>query len=473
MFAIRIMKHFYFFAIVVTVLVMLSSCANMVPPVGGPRDSLPPQVIREVPENETRNFRGNRITLQFDEYVQVENAFENVIVSPTQESAPIIDSRLRTVTIRLRDTLEPNTTYSIQFGNAIKDVNEGNPLRNFSYVFSTGNRIDSLTLTGNVTIAQTGKVDSTLIVMLHRNLADSAVAKQRPRFYTKLDRNGNFRFDNLPPGRFKIYALKDEGFKRYTDGKTAFAFADSAITISRYNKAVNLFAFVADPGDAPTATAQAASKQAAAKEATKAKQLQFQVSLASGQQDLISPLQLSFSQKLKTFDSSRIVLTDTNYRPVSGYTLSLDTSRRIVTLQYPWQEAQFFRLVIPKDAVVDSADLTLGRNDTIRIRTKAEAEYGSLRLQFNNLDFSKNPVLLFVQSDKVVRSEPLTTAIWRQKLFAPGSYDLRILYDANKNGIWDTGDFSKHRQPERVFAIPGKTLNVRANWDNEVNNISF
>lgn len=226
MFAPLIMKKFdlQWAALLATVVVLLlSSCANIVPPVGGPRDSLPPQVVRELPENETRNFKGNRITLQFDEYVQVENAFENVIISPTQESAPLIDSRLRTVNIRLRDTLEPNTTYSIQFGNAIKDVNEGNPLRNFSYVFSTGNTIDSLTLTGNVTIAQTGKTDTTLIVMLHRNLDDSAVAKQRPRFYTKLDRNGNFRFDNLPSGRFRLYALKDEGFKRYTDAKTAFA----------------------------------------------------------------------------------------------------------------------------------------------------------------------------------------------------------------------------------------------------------
>ena len=445
----------------------------MQPPLGGPRDSLPPQVLREQPENLTRNFRGKNITLQFNEYVQVENAFENVIVNPTQESSPNITSRLTTVNIRLRDTLEPNTTYTIQFGNAIKDVNEGNPLKNYSYVFSTGNTIDSLTLTGNVTIAQTGKIDSTLIVMLHRNLADSAVAKQRPRFYTKLDKNGNFRFDNLPPGKFRIYALKDEGFKRYTDGKTVFAFADSAVTLSRYNRPVNLFAFVADPGDAPTATAQATTQKAAAKEAVKAKQLQFQVSLASGQQDLISPLQLTFAQRLKTFDSSRILLTDTLYKPVSGYTLLLDTSRRVVSLQYPWQEAQFFRLILPKNAVEDSAGLTLGRNDTIRIRTKPESDYGSLRLQFNNLDFSKNPVLQFVQSDKVVHSEPLNSNIYRVKLFMPGNYDLRILYDANKNGIWDTGDFLKHRQPERVFAIPGKTLNVKANWDNELNNISL
>ena len=447
-------------ALLLLTVVLLSSCANIVPPVGGPRDTLSPVVLRSAPESGSRNFKGSRITLQFDEYVTVENAFENVLITPTQENFPLIDARLRTVSIRLKDTLEPNTTYAIHFGDAIKDVNESNPLRNFNYVFSTGNYIDSFTLSGKLTIAQTGKVDSTLIIILHRNLADSAVAKLKPRYITRPDNKGNFTFSNLPAGAFRLYALKDEGFKRYTDTKTIFAFADSTIRIGAENKPVDLYAFVARDTVPPKPAA------AAPKDAKADKQLKYQINLQNGEQDLLGNLQLNFSKKLKTVDSARIVLTDTNYRRVTGYTLQMDTGRQTITVSYAWKEEQKFRLVIPKDALADSAGMTLAKNDTIRFRTRPESAYGSIELRMSGIDLTKHPVLQWVQNDQVVRTDVLNGPIWKQKLFAPGNYELRVLYDANQNRVWDTGDFPKHLQPERVATVP-KTFNVRSNWDNE------
>lgn len=469
MFALRMKKNaalWLLLGVMAICTMLISSCANIVPPTGGPRDTLGPQILRMVPESGVRNFTGNRITLQFDEYVQVENAFENVIVSPTQENAPLIDARLRTVTIRLRDSLEPNTTYSINFGNAIKDINESNPFRDFNFVFSTGQQIDSFSLSGKVLIAQTGKVDSTLIVMLHRNLADSAVAKQRPRYYTRLDNQGNFTFENLPAGTFRVYTLKDEGFRRYTDEKTVFGYADSAVTIGPSNPLVNMYAFVGDPGDAAVPAGGAQGGGSTNKNEKADKNLKYQTSLQGGEQDLIGDLQISFSKKLKTFDSAQIILTDTFYKPVAGYSLQLDTARQTVTLKYPWKEVQYFRLILPKEAVADSAGATLARNDTIRVRTKGESDYGSVRATFSGVDFSKNPLIQWVQSDKVVRTDALTSTIWTAKLFQPGTYDIRILYDTNKNGVWDRGDFWKRKQPEVAVAVP-KSFNVRANWDNE------
>jgi hypothetical protein len=123
--------------------------------------------------------------------------------------------------------------------------------------------------------------------------------------------------------------------------------------------------------------------------------------------------------------------------------------------------------LLDKNAFADSAGLTLPKNDTVRFTTKTQEEYGTVRIRFKNIDLSKNPVLQLVQNDKVVDSIPLLQPDWSRKLFPPGDYNLRILYDANKNGKWDPGRFfGERRQPEVVINI-NTTFNVRANWDNE------
>ncbi len=113
-----------------------------------------------------------------------------------------MDYRLNTITVKLKDSLESNTTYSINFRNAIKDFSEGNILKGFTYIFSTGQYIDSLEITGKVILAETGKVDSTLIVMLHTCADDSIVVKEKPRYIAKVDGKGSFIFKNLPPKHF-------------------------------------------------------------------------------------------------------------------------------------------------------------------------------------------------------------------------------------------------------------------------------
>ena len=125
-------------------MVLASSCANIIPPSGGAMDTLPPVLISALPRDSATNFTGNRITLNFDEYIDLQNTFENVLVSPLPKNAPLINNSFRTVTIKIKDTLEPNTTYSINFGNAIRDINENNIAKNFTYVFSTGNTIDEI-----------------------------------------------------------------------------------------------------------------------------------------------------------------------------------------------------------------------------------------------------------------------------------------------------------------------------------------
>jgi hypothetical protein len=126
-----------------------------------------------------------------------------------------------------------------------------------------------------------------------------------------------------------------------------------------------------------------------------------------------------------------------------------------------------YHLILERDFASDTLGQRIPRNDTLSFLTMKSDEYGQLSIRFKNLDLSKNPVLQFVQGDAVTNSFPLTAATFTQQLFIPGEYELRILNDANKNGIWDPGEFfGKHKQPEIVKPISRK-VNIKSNWENQ------
>ena len=435
-------------------------CANIVPPEGGPRDTTAPRLMEARPGDSTVNFTGNRITFTFDEFIKLENAFQNVMLSPIPKNSPNVTSRLNTVTVRLRDTLEPNTTYAISFGNTIVDVNEGNPLSDFNYVFSTGPRLDSLTFSGKVVMAETGKVDSTLIVMLHVMPDDSALVKERPRYVAKLNGNGEFTFRNLPSDTFYVYALKDESRSyRYLNKNVAFGFADSPVVVGSATPSVTLRAYnELKPTQSTTTTTSG----------TQEKRLKYQTSANPDRShDLLKPFQFIFERPLRNFDTTKIHFSsDSAFTPITGNTWSLDTTNKIATMNFQWQEGTLYNLIIEKDFATDTLGQQLLKDDTLSFTTRKSADYGSLSLRFIDLDTSTNPVLQFVQFDKVISSHPLTEPSFSQNLFSPGEYELRILHDENNNGIWDPGEFfNTRRQPELVTPIE-KTLNVRANTNN-------
>lgn len=196
------------------------------------------------------------------------------------------------------------------------------------------------------------------------------------------------------------------------------------------------------------------------------KKLKYTSSTFGQNQDLLSPLELSFNKPLKKFDPSRIILTDTNYKPIAAVSPTLDITRKKIIFSVKWPVETKYRIIINSNAVSDSADISIAKTDTISFTTKKETDYGRLVLRFSNLDLTKNPVLLFLQGDEIKDSSPVTGNEWSKKLFAPGEYDLRILYDNNKNGKWDPGNYSQKLQPEKVIPLPQK-LGIRADWDNE------
>lgn len=435
-----------------------SGCGQIGMPTGGPKDSIPPRLLNASPKLQSTNFTGNKITLTFNEYVEIKDVQSNVLISPYPQKNPVVDYKLKTVTVKFKDTLVANTTYSINFGNAIVDINEGNPLKDFTYVFSTGSNIDSLAITGKVIIAETGKTDSALIALLYRNADDSAVQKRKPDYIAKLRGDGSFAFVNLPPGNFNIYALKDgDGGKTYNSKKELFAFSDNAITVSENTDPVLLYASAIEKeGHGLTISKPAGTE----------KKLRYSLLQVGGLQDLLNPFEINFNKPLKIFDPSKLVLTDSTHKPVPAAAWSIDSSRTKIMLTNKWLEGMQYRFILDTTAVSDSADTHLAKTDTIKFTAKKTEDYGNVVLRFSNLDLAKHPVLHFVQGDEVKESYPLTGMEWSNKLMNPGDYDIRILFDDNQNGKWDTGDYSKKLQPEKAITLTQK-LSVRANWDNE------
>lgn len=439
---------------------LLSGCAQISAPTGGPKDSLAPKLVAANPKLKSVNVKDNKITLYFDEYVEVKDAFTNVLVSPLPKNNPIVDYRLKTVTVRLKDTLQPNTTYSINFGDAIVDINEGNPLKDFSYVFATGDKIDSLQLKGKVLLAETGKTDSTLVAMLYRDAPDSAVEKRRPDYITRLKGDGSFTFTNLPAGEFKLYALKDgDGSKSYNAKTELFAFLDNTITVGDSTPSATLLAYSEEKDNRSNRTDVTLPT-------TQDKKLKYTTSLNGGLQDLLGNLVFSFNRPLKAYNEGFITLTDTNYLPIAGAKITADSSRKNITVTHNWVPGNTYTLLVNNQLGEDSLGVKLTKADTVRFMAKREEDYGKVTLRFSNLDPTKNMVLQFVQGDNVVKSVTITAREWSEKLFVPGDYEVRILHDINKNGKWDAGNYGQKLQPELVVPLPQK-LSIKANWDNE------
>jgi hypothetical protein len=451
-------------------------CANIVPPQGGPRDSLPPVLIKADPSDSTRNFNGTKITFTFDEFVEVQAIQENLLVSPLPANNPVVDYKLKTVTLKLKDSLEANTTYTFNFGNAIRDFAEGNMAKNLTYTFSTGKYIDSLQLQGKVVLAETGKADSTLIVMLHTSADDSIVIKEKPRYIAKVDGTGNFTFTNLPPKKFYLYALKDEGgTKRYLTERQLFAFADKPIQVQAKNDSILLYAYSKPAPNQPSAITNLQNARGRGGNNAADKRLKYQGSIANGQQDLLSDFFITFEQPLRSFDSSKIRLyTDTTFTPVQNCSFKKDSTNKKLQLvfkqpsaQSGWKENTLYHIILEKDFADDSAGKKLLKTDTLSFKTKRLGEYGSLKLKFKSLDMLKNPVLFFLSNGAVLNSYPLSSPAFSAELFLPGEYELRILYDDNKNGSWDPGQFfGKHKQPEIANPVERK-ITIKPGWGNE------
>ena len=214
---------------------LISACANRGQLVGGEKDETPPVLLQAIPENESLSITPKEFELFFNENIKLNNINKNLLVSPVLKNKPIITQTAKSIKVKIKDTLQPNTTYTFNFGNAIADSNEGNELSGFTYVFSTGETIDQGKISGSVIDAATGEIPKereNLWAVLYENPTDSSITTKAPKYVTPILEDGSFNFAYLSEGDYKAYIVRDNNFNYFYDlPNESIAFTDSLFTV--------------------------------------------------------------------------------------------------------------------------------------------------------------------------------------------------------------------------------------------------
>ena len=214
----------------IVIAILLAACANIVAPTGGPIDEDPPVVLRSTPPNYSTYYKGQDVRIFFDEFVELKNLRQNLLVSPPLQNDPEVRVRGRSIIMSVADTLMEKTTYNFFFGESIVDITEGNAIPNFQFVVSTGSYVDSLSVMGNVKNALTLEPEEGVFVMLYDDVFDSVPMLQRPVYLSKTDKEGNFFISNMRDGEYLMFALKDVNSNYlYDSPDEMIGFVDSLI----------------------------------------------------------------------------------------------------------------------------------------------------------------------------------------------------------------------------------------------------
>jgi len=505
-------------------------CAKRGTITGGDKDTIAPVLNSSFPKNFSTNFNGNEIKLVFDEYVKLKNANKQLVISPPMKNQPVIlpSNASKTLTIKIKDTLLPNTTYSFNFGQSIEDNNEGNPYSQFKYVFSTGTYIDSLALNVKIKDALEKKTDNFVSVMLYEvneKYNDSTIYKEVPRYITNsLDSLKVVKLENIKAGKYQLIALKDNGNNKYNPKSDKIGFQKQYITIPNDTVfEVELFKEVV-PFKAIKPTQAAKNRLLLGYEGqtkgvkitvkngteviptvitnfpkkdslqiwykpTKADSLEvavekdsyskkFMVKIKNQKADTLTikpesygilPLRERFSMKssvpLIKFDKSKIALFNKDSIAVPFET-EYDEQNQTIYLNFKKEPLEKYKINLLPGAFEDFYE---SQNDTLKfsVGTKNLTDYGNLRVQLENVKRFPIIIELTDKEGKVKATEysEANTSITFDAL-EPLLYTLRVIYDDNKNKQWDTGNFLEKLQSEEVIYFP-KEIDVRSNWDVE------
>ncbi len=523
-----------FSVVILFSILLISACATVQQPMGGPKDETPPKILSIVPDNLTRNFDAKLITITFDEFIKLKNEFTEISLSPDMEIAPIYKVKRKSLLITVPDSLEENTTYSINFGNAIGDFNEGNELKNFSYVFSTGPEIDSLSISGNIINGLTLEGEKDVNVLLIPVKQDSIFGKKKANIFTRTDSSGNFSLKNLHENTYRIYALKETNNDRiYNSPDELIGFLKDSIFLKENIKDIKLTLFKEIPKDfriinrfldkkgkisilfnksLKNASLTILDNEKLDKEkiidfsktgdtaSVWIPELNFDslsivvkegstildtVKLKRNKKDeydrkillsdnlnaklvnKINNIIITASAPLKGFDKSKVFFTEDSI-PKENFQIYLDTTNiRRSIIKYNWKAKKNYQIKFEEGALTGYYGEKSEAIDRVYVYDETE-NYGDINLIIQAPDSSKNYLIqLLNDKDEVLNSKPIKgsqTLVYKNLLGT--KYKVRIVYDENGNGVWDTGSLDEKRQPEKVW-FWNKIITIRPNWEQE------
>ncbi|MBC7417735.1 MAG: Ig-like domain-containing protein [Pedobacter sp.] len=517
-------------------LLLLAACAVPQNPQGGPKDTTPPKVVTITPKNLTKNFKEKKITITFDEYFKLNDQFKEFSISPDQEKQPILKVKGKKLEIDLQDTLEKNTTYTLNFGKAVADVNENNVIKNLSYVFSTGAKIDSLQLSGTVISSLTGEPELDATVFILPLNKDSLLGKKRPSIYTTTDSSGRYQLNNLREDYYKVYALKEQsgtgdkiyqqisdeiGFRKDTvhinkniqnydiqvfkekatkyrtidrkfnlDGSMFFVFnqklknpkinviqpaeldKEKYVSFSKNNDTARVWLGKLD-FDSVKLEISNAGKILDAISFTRGKKDDYkrEITLTDNTNDLkLSPFKLytlTANFPITNVDQTKVTLLEDSVRRTNFELIKDSVDFLKYYIKYPWQTKRNYTIKLEPGAVTaifNTKNKLLNKVFTLGSRD----DYGSLTLHVEVPDTTKSYLVDFMSEQKeIIKSYPIRK---NQTInfanYPSGKYFIRVVYDANTNGEWDTGNVAAGLQPEKIWYDPVER-SLRANWERE------
>lgn len=511
-------------------------CASIQKPMGGPRDLTPPKLLKATPENMTRNFSAKKISLEFDEFFKLSNQYQEISISPAMEKLPEYNVSRKVLNIDFKDSLQKNTTYVINFGKAIQDVNESNVLTNFTYVFSTGPHIDSLSMSGTVTNSITQEKEKDVTVMIFPLKQDSLLfGKKKPSIYTTTDSSGNFSLNNLHDGEYRIYALKETAPNKIFDNdKELIGFSKRTINLSKDTSDIKLALFQQVPEkfrlsekkftpngvfsmifnkrlDNPSVKIiyppglddQKISEISKTKDTAlvymrnmafdslrvaiydnnkpidtvyqlKGKKESFTRILTFkygiNRDNKLKPntdLRITANLPIESFEQGLIVLSEDSVN-LTNYTIRKDTANaRDLLIKYRWRPGSKYQLLLNDAAITDIYN---DKNKRAGIAFEADKpeNYSMLTLKVSVPEANKQYVIELLDEQKnVVRTDVVTgstSVVYRN--FLTQKYKVRVVYDTNKNGRWDSGNVKRRTQPENIW-LYDKEITLRPNWEAE------
>ncbi|WP_420155283.1 Ig-like domain-containing domain [Siphonobacter sp.] len=292
--------------------ILLWGCAQQSSPTGGEKDLIPPKVVRIVPENQTINFKGRVVELEFDEYINIDNLNQQLLITPAIEGTFDFKTYPKGVRITFDQDFRANTTYTLNFRNAFKDVTERNPARNVKLVFSTGPQLDSLRLQGTVKELLTDKPVFDALVGLYQQSDTLKFSKNKPYYLTKTDSSGRFDLENMSPGQYRLAALKDVNNNLfYNTDKDLIGFHPNPITLPGFTGSPELKITAANlsPQRTPKTVATSRIFSLVYPRGVQGVQVQFERKEDSLTYALIEPNQLRFYNILNTTDTVRATIT--------------------------------------------------------------------------------------------------------------------------------------------------------------------